>query len=73
MFHKRSAYGTCSGDNTILHPFTDSEEDAQACNEEHSGEVVASHRSGAVQADGADVARSSFLSRKTLLAVRRSA
>ena len=40
------SYDTCGDVNT----FADSEEDAQACNEEHS-EVVASHCGGAVQAD----------------------
>eukprot|EP01044_Picomonas_judraskeda_P019410 COSAG03_NODE_4089_length_1689_cov_1.454088_2_plen_377_part_00 len=40
------SYGTCGADNT----FTDSELDAQACNEEHS-EVVAEHCAGGIQAD----------------------
>jgi hypothetical protein len=40
------SYDTCASENT----FTDTELDAQACNQEHS-DVVATHCSGGVQAD----------------------
>ena len=40
------SYNTCGHDNT----FTDTELDAQACNEEHS-DVVAEHCAGGIQAD----------------------
>ena len=40
------SYGTCASENT----FTDTELDAQACNEEHS-DVVAEHCAGGIQED----------------------